>query len=91
MAQLLLGQCLTLPLDLVNERLSRMNNLHFAVGRLPLPGHTSLTLGDRHPSTAGVMGLEVLLEGGIITRAGVTPGYLHRGQRSSLRCVTTGP
>ncbi len=84
MAQLLLSQCLTLLVDLVNERLSRMNIQLFAVGGLPLPGHRSLTLGDRHPSTAGVIGLEVLTEGGIITRAEVTPGYLHRGSGEAL-------
>ena len=55
-----------------------MNIARFSIGGLPLPERKSLSLGDRHPSTPGVIGLDVEINGGIITRADVQPGYLHR-------------
>lgn len=55
-----------------------MNNMHLAVGGLPLPGRTWLSLGERHPSAAGVIALDVDLVAGIITHCEVQPGYLHR-------------
>lgn len=55
-----------------------MNTGYLSIGGLPLPGHKALSLGDRHPSTAGVISLEVDIDDGVITRADVYPGYLHR-------------
>ncbi|MDO5737330.1 MAG: NADH-quinone oxidoreductase subunit D [Propionibacteriaceae bacterium] len=35
-------------------------------------------MGDRHPSTAGVIGLDVEFRDGLITSADIQPGHLHR-------------
>lgn len=55
-----------------------MNILRLAVGGLPLPGHTSLSLGRRHPSTVGVVGLELEVRENMIVSADLQPGHLHR-------------
>lgn len=49
------------------------------IGGLSLPGHRHISLGPRHPSTAGL--IRVVLELGIddrVTAADVTSGYGHR-------------
>ncbi len=47
------------------------------VAALP-PGHTVLNLGPQHPSTHGVLRLEVETDGEVIVRAVPHIGYLHR-------------
>lgn len=51
----------------------------YSVGGLPLPGTTHLSLGPRHPSESGVLGLNLDFSETTISRAEVQPGYLHRG------------
>ena len=55
-----------------------MNTLLFSIGGLPLPKRKPLWLGDRHPSTAGVIGLDVEFDHDTIIRADIQPGHLHR-------------
>lgn len=52
---------------------------HYSVGGLPLPGTTHLSLGPRHPSESGLLGLNLDLFQNTVQRARVQPGYLHRG------------
>ncbi len=56
-----------------------MDNLKLAIGGLPLPAHRSLSLGSRHPSTVGVVGVELKMAHDRVVAADVQPGYLHRG------------
>lgn len=51
---------------------------YLAIGGLPLPNRTSLSLGARHPSTAGMIAMDVELDDGVITGVDIRPGYLHR-------------
>lgn len=50
----------------------------FSIGGFPLPNTEHLSLGDRHPSQAGVMGVTLQLRGDQISRAEIQPGFLHR-------------
>lgn len=52
---------------------------HYSVGGLPLPGATHLSLGHRHPSESGLLGLNLDFSQNVVQRAEVQPGYLHRG------------
>ncbi len=53
--------------------------IHFSVGGLPLPGANHISLGPRHPSESGMLGLNLDFFQGTVRRAEVQPGYLHRG------------
>lgn len=50
----------------------------FTIGGLSLPGHTALSLGPRHPTTAGLVRLSFTEKEGRVTDADVTSGYGHR-------------
>lgn len=52
---------------------------HFSIGGLALPESTRISLGPRHPSESGALGLKLTLQGDQIIAADVQPGYFHRG------------
>lgn len=67
---------------------------HMSIGGLPLPGREPLSLGVRHPSTIGVVGLNVSTDSGVITHVDIQPGYLHRAAEKlfevrDYRCLIT--
>lgn len=50
----------------------------FSIGGLILPDHTGISLGYRHPTSAGMVRVVVETEAGVIRSADVTSGYGHR-------------
>lgn len=50
----------------------------FSIGGLILPEHTGISLGYRHPTSAGMVRVVVETEAGVIRSADVTSGYGHR-------------
>ncbi|GAA4890989.1 NADH-quinone oxidoreductase subunit D [Tessaracoccus lubricantis] len=56
-----------------------MNTVKYCIGGLTLPQHEGISLGPRHPSSAGLIALAVDVDGDHIVRADVTSGYGHRG------------
>ena len=55
-----------------------MNRTKLALGGIPLPGHSHLSLGPRHPTQAGVISLNIETDGKAILAVDIQPGYLHR-------------
>lgn len=51
----------------------------FCIGALCLPGHTHISLGDRHPSEAGFISGSAAVVDGIWHDVAIRPGYGHRG------------
>src|SRR3712207_6515210 len=51
----------------------------FEVGDRPLDTKMTLSLGPQHPSTHGVLRLEMVLDGGMIVKTTPDIGYLHTG------------
>ncbi|MBB1484015.1 NADH-quinone oxidoreductase subunit D [Tessaracoccus sp. MC1865] len=56
-----------------------MNSTRYSVGGLAFPDHQPITLGPRHPTSAGLITLAVDTEADRIVAADVTSGYGHRG------------
>ena len=56
-----------------------MNSRTLTIGGLSLPGHESISLGPRHPTTSGLIRVDVDTDGDVIVAADVTSGFGHRG------------
>ncbi len=51
-----------------------------SIGELSIPGHRPISLGSRHPTSIGIVTLDIETDDdGIIRTADVTSGYGHRG------------
>ena len=50
----------------------------YTIGGLSLPGHDSLSLGPRHPTSVGLIRLSLHTDNGVISHADVTSGFGHR-------------
>lgn len=56
-----------------------MQRINLAVGGLALPGHQQVSLGPRHPTTAGTITIAAdVADDGLISAADVQSGYGHR-------------
>lgn len=55
-----------------------MQRVNFAVGGLPLPDHVPISLGPRHPTSAGTITIAADVDDDIIIDADVQSGYGHR-------------
>ena len=53
-----------------------------------LPEKMSINMGPSHPSTHGVLRLEMELDGEVVTRADPVVGYLHRGDEKIAENMT---
>ena len=52
------------------------------------PGKMSLSMGPSHPSTHGVLRLQLELDGEVVTKADPVIGYLHRGDEKIAENMT---
>lgn len=56
-----------------------VDSMRITIGGLTLPGHDAMSLGPRHPTSAGLISLALDCDAGSVVRAEVTSGYGHRG------------